>query len=79
LSASSVFSWASPFELAAASLAWLSRPAAGRGAVSRAGKAGAALAGALHDVQRGVGFFGAGEARHGGSCCHEQRQAPQHR
>jgi len=49
------------------------------GAVSCAGKAGAAFASALHDVQCGVGFFGAGEARHGGSCCHEQRQAPQHR
>ena len=35
------------------------------GAVSCAGKAGAALASTLHDVQRGVGFFGAGEARHG--------------
>jgi len=35
------------------------------GAVWRAGKAGAALASALHDVQRGVGFFRAGKARHG--------------
>src|SRR6266581_5685156 len=35
------------------------------GAVSRAGKAGAAFASALHDVQRGVGFFRAGKARHG--------------
>src|SRR5438445_4586183 len=35
------------------------------GAVSCAGKAGAALASALHDVQRGVGFFRTGKARHG--------------
>jgi len=35
------------------------------GAVSRAGKAGATFASALHDVQRGVRFFGAGKARHG--------------
>ncbi len=34
-------------------------------AVSRAGKAGATFASALHDVQRGVGFFRAGKARHG--------------
>ena len=34
------------------------------GAVSCAGKAGAAFASALHDVQCGVGFFGTGKARH---------------
>jgi hypothetical protein len=35
------------------------------GAIARAGKAGRAGATALHDVQGGVGFFRAGEARHG--------------
>src|SRR5262249_25913241 len=34
------------------------------GAVLRAGKTGAALAPALHDVQRGVSLLGAGKARH---------------
>src|SRR6267378_8644002 len=36
-----------------------------RRAVHRAGETSRAFASALHDVQRGVGFLRAGEARHG--------------